>query len=444
MLNKIFAIYNYSINIKESDILENEVMSPIKDNFAIKRAADRHALDLSFCITGSGGYFTSYYITHTICRKSLKKDDLNFIGNNCLKALKIFGNSYKVVSPSVIIGVIDKTIETCIVSIMLGKAQPSSSPDGLVNGVSSILHRLNKWANRTYEGRKIPFSFIIDLNELPQSKHSLDSVSEFLQDDASALLTDGISSYITIGKSLTYHVVNYYDPEQPDKRLPLVPYRFSSFGYMCNAQKLGLILTVQGDILFIKQRKLTYAKRNGDWHFYDYDSFNEILFHDMPEIKTQQPNADIKIKKIYITCLDVAFARTGGCLAICKDENIAEIKKCVQPADLHAPHAPLQQSDKHEKRFFLEKVVVNDNSFDTLCRKARQELLGIDGATVISTDGRFVTTGAIMDNNIDISDTDVHGGARTKIAVKLSQYGIAIKISADGYIECYKNHVHIY
>ena len=76
--------------------------------------------------------------------------------------------------------------------------------------------------------------------------------------------------------------------------------------------------------------------------------------------------------------------------------------------------------------------------------------MGIDGATIILTDGRFVTTGAIIDNqatkraNEGTKETEASGGARKKITMKLSEYGIAIKISADGYIECFKNRKHIF
>lgn len=98
----------------------------------------------------------------------------------------------------------------------------------------------------------------------------------------------------------------------------------------------------------------------------------------------------------------------------------------------------------------LEETIIQKHPFFELGRKARQEIIGIDGATIILTDGRFLTTGAIIDNQATkrayevTKETEASGGARKKIAMKLSVYGIAIKISSDGYIECFKNKKHIF
>lgn len=77
--------------------------------------------------------------------------------------------------------------------------------------------------------------------------------------------------------------------------------------------------------------------------------------------------------------------------------------------------------------------------FQELSRKARQELLAIDGVTILVGNGKFITAGAILESK---KIPGKSGGARTRITRYLSLdkfCGIAIKISADGYIECYEN-----
>lgn len=266
----------------------------------------------------------------------------------------------------------------------------------------------------------------------------------FLDDDSSALLTDGITSYFYIGKEIQYKIIPSFTIKQKNN-IPLVPYRFSGFGDICIDNQIGIILTIQGDILFIKKKKLLFAKRNGDWHAYDYDNFNSILFHDISSsINIDNKEKNNYIKEIYLTCLDVAFARTGGCLAMCPKENLKKIRSSIPDETIHKPFIRKKDNNIDSKRYILENVVINQVSFYELERKARQELLGIDGATIILPDGRFYTTGTIINNNMKNKCYNKHGGARTQATIKLSNYGIAIKISADGYIECYKNMKHIF
>ena len=77
--------------------------------------------------------------------------------------------------------------------------------------------------------------------------------------------------------------------------------------------------------------------------------------------------------------------------------------------------------------------------FDKIDRKTRAELIGMDGATIIDKDGSVISFGAIISN-----DAGSSGGGRGAAAAKLSYGGLAIKISADGYIETYLDGVSIY
>ena len=83
------------------------------------------------------------------------------------------------------------------------------------------------------------------------------------------------------------------------------------------------------------------------------------------------------------------------------------------------------------KRAILKRLI-KGRHFDELDRKLRSELLGLDGACIVGCDGKVQAFGAIIQN-----DSGSLGGGRGAAARKLSEYGMAVKISTDGYIEVY-------
>ena len=86
-----------------------------------------------------------------------------------------------------------------------------------------------------------------------------------------------------------------------------------------------------------------------------------------------------------------------------------------------------------QKRNIILSLLGKNRYFNTINRKLRSELTGLDGATIIEKDGHVVSFGAIIQNEKGSS-----GGGRGAAAKRLSDYGgLAIKISTDGYIEVY-------
>lgn len=446
IVTQVLSLYNYTPDFHRKNkpkITSISDPNVVKDKFLIKSDGNFCLLVVEFTVRADGGY-KKISLNMKIPRMKNCFNHANFIGMNCIKVVKalIYAYTIKSVDKSILISVIEKTIEESIIAIMLGNKQPNALSDPLVDRISMLLRNLSAWSNRTYEGRKVPFSLIIDAPKAYKKIENFQIIESFLKDDASALLTDGITSYLSISDKIEYKIANYCDAENLSRKIPLVPYRFTNIANVCSKDKIGIILTVQGDVLFIKQTKLVFAKRNGLWHFYDYGAFNSALFNDMPGI-ISMPSGKDNIRKIYISCLDTAFARTGGCLCIFTMDNLDKVKKDVRDEDIHKPYYLGPKQDEHKKRFMLEDVVINKKTFYTLGRKAIQEIMGIDGATIISPSGDFLTTGAIINNQTN-KKIKTNGGARTKIAIKLSKYGIAIKVSADGYFKCYKNQKHIF
>jgi len=72
-------------------------------------------------------------------------------------------------------------------------------------------------------------------------------------------------------------------------------------------------------------------------------------------------------------------------------------------------------------------VVVGNKPFQNLDRRLRQELVAIDGATLIDYQGKVLAVGAIL----QIPGGSA-GGGRLAAAKALSSLGVGIKVSQDG------------
>lgn len=87
----------------------------------------------------------------------------------------------------------------------------------------------------------------------------------------------------------------------------------------------------------------------------------------------------------------------------------------------------------------VSKSLIHDSIFQNIDRKLRSELMSLDGACILDCTGKVYSFGAIIQN-----DSGSSGGGRGAAARKLSAYGMAVKISTDGYIELYINETVVY
>jgi hypothetical protein len=78
----------------------------------------------------------------------------------------------------------------------------------------------------------------------------------------------------------------------------------------------------------------------------------------------------------------------------------------------------------------LLQRAIDGRPFHALDRRLRQEILAIDGATILDHTGQLLAAGAILKVPGGSS-----GGGRRAAAVALAAYGVGIKVSADGGIE---------
>lgn len=321
--------------------------------------------------------------------------------------------------------------------------------DKLSKTLLNLLFKLSKWSSKTYEGNKIPFGFIIDCDAENNKSYNY---LNFLDNHSSAVFTDGVYGGILLDKHGNF--VKYFSYEDTHNEhhkntiKPISPFNYIMFTENCTEKKIGVLCLTNGDILLIRDMKLLFSKRNGNWIYYDYNRFRHIISQYI-DTNVYDKSAYLTdfIDQIYLTILDVSFSHTGGCLAITYHDKFDEYRQAIEN-DLLDIELVDNDNDDNELKIQKNKIrqrkkviknLLEDHPFSStykeffnITRKLRQELLGLDGATIVNTNGKLLAAGAIVS-----IDGGSENGGRTAATKQLAKYGFAIKISEDGYIQCY-------
>ena len=324
------------------------------------------------------------------------------------------------------------------------------------NVLFGILTELEKWAARTYEGKKIAIGIILNTSVDNSDQPETISFSDMMDKDFFALLSDGIDSYVEFDKK--GNLIGYLQLNKVKKVNAIAPYEFEMVARFCNEKRIGIVLTKNGDFLLFKNRELLFSKRSGGWNVYSHEEVIQLLSY-----RGNYSLKDIR-RSVYYTALDTSFAYSGGCIIYLNkdtvegalthinahdilDERYFEIKK-RQELENAGKLYNLQTLSSVEAMFnvsyqtFLEqqhcvkaeclRKIISGKPFHELSRKLRQELVSMDGATVIDSDGTIIAVGAILK-----IEAGSDGGGRLAAATTLSKYGIAIKISQDGILKAF-------
>ena len=85
---------------------------------------------------------------------------------------------------------------------------------------------------------------------------------------------------------------------------------------------------------------------------------------------------------------------------------------------------------KENGKISIFNKIIDGRTFQQLYRKLREEIVGIDGATLIDYNGDIVAVGAIIK-----IEAGSRGGGRIAAAKTLSHYGVSMEISSDASIK---------
>ena len=324
--------------------------------------------------------------------------------------------------------------------------------------IESLLDILEDWAKKTYEGKKISFSIIVDPTLNPVDDN--DTFLNFLDDEYSAMLTDCITSSFLIDTSGSLR--DYLSTIEISKRnVPFVekyqlinnlPIRFASLMQKhVTGERVGVFLLSNGDIVLAKKQRIRFIKRNNHWLNFSYDAFKNSL----SSFKIK----DKLISEIFSTAIDVSLAHSGGIIAYQKNDKFYAGEKTIihefdviyremteqelvqslldENSDMSRDQAESEAKKRLIKKSIIRKMIDYSDDykhipFIKIERKLRSDLAALDGAFVIDSKGSVVSIGTIIE-----SEKGSSGGGRSAAAKRLSDNGFAIKISTDGYIEVF-------
>ncbi|MBE6946319.1 MAG: hypothetical protein E7459_09580 [Ruminococcaceae bacterium] len=324
-----------------------------------------------------------------------------------------------------------------------------------------LFSKLEKWSVKTYEGKKVTFGFVINPDVLSNAEEKVDLGNwlDFMEEDHAALLTDCIHSVIELDGNCDFYRYLSISSEDCIPQTSLsekVPLRFTQviLKYV-TGKRIGIFLLNNGDIVLAKHESVCFVRRNLRWLNLSYEAFRNSL----EGFAKKSPDiSDQLYKSIFASVLDVSFSHAGGIIAVVgggKWEQSVGDKKILNPCDNllnGADNETLRQAylkdesgcvqeelERHSKEIrkrlhkrTMMKKLTGGKVFQKLDRKLRGELIAMDGACILNHAGEVYSFGAIIQN-----DSGSTGGGRGAAAKKLSTYGMAVKISTDGYIELY-------
>lgn len=312
---------------------------------------------------------------------------------------------------------------------------------------------LNRWSNRTYEGKKINFGIILNLNDTDEelSLH----YKNILSTDFFALLSDGKSSFVEFNRD--GYLMGYVSLSKIRNYSSTAPNEFNYVAKYCGEKKVGIALTENGDLLIFKNRTLMFAKRRGKWNIYSHEEVIQLLGYRSPHSLKEIRRA------IYLSAIDCSFKYSGGIIIYLKKDSASLALSHVDARDIVSERyyklkkeIELEEADKlynlssaqktkdfyscDYEEFLLKnkcyktqclKQIIEGKKFHELGRKLREEIIAMDGATIIDFDGTVIAVGAIL----KIEARSLSGGGRLAAAIDLAKYGVSIKISQDGIIQ---------
>ena len=312
--------------------------------------------------------------------------------------------------------------------------------------VYCVLSYLDQWAQKTYEGRHVPFGIII--NGQLSTETTFDYI-DFLSQNYSATISDGVYSCVEIYADGQYckHIPICHS----EKVLHPIPYPHQGFAQVCGEGKIGILLTDESDIIVVSEHRLFCSKHNGRWTYNLYEKAFEIIKEQLDGI-SDLSKREYAVFQILQTLIDVSYSHGGACIAIADDVYPnpqllrmtyptlldPDEREIVENDSALAGSIPLTEAEKEVDSFriaALRALAGRDKTFPEMNPYLRRELIEMDGALILGADGIIHAIASIVNTN----GASVMSGARTTAAVRLSKYGLAIKVSQDGYMKFYKN-----
>jgi hypothetical protein len=268
-------------------------------------------------------------------------------------------------------------------------------------------------SSQTYEGKPI----VSALGITSSIGNGVVKLKDLWVEDFARVLSNGFDTIFVSGSDGQAFDFDCLPPLTRTTSL-YAPQRLSALAQwaLTNKKRLVLALNRNGEVLVFRDSKLEFAKRRGKWTYFPHEAI----------VKQMGTGMDKELRaEVYKSCLDASFARTGACICLAQSGNLTKVASFVDPGDL-------LEGAAGPKTQLLRKAI--DKPFHKLDRRLRQEMLAVDGATVLDHTGKVLAVGAI----VKVPRGSKAGGGRKAAARALSKLGLAIKVSADGPIEGFR------
>lgn len=285
--------------------------------------------------------------------------------------------------------------------------------------VAQIINGLTAWSIRTYEGRSAAFGIRVNLHD-DDRRDGGEAIGQIIGEDYFAVLSDGRDTLIETNSH--GQVLGHYSTH--GKRINhsvLAPLQFAKMAIEAGDSQAVIVLTRHSELLIFINKELKFAKRRGVWLHFNHAPIIRLIGAGSKYMGESLRAA------VYETLLDISFAKTGGTICICRKTSIRRLLKDreISAEDLFG------HDEQSAKSRFLQHII-KDRKFQDIPRGLRQELLSVDGATIIDTDGEFICVGSI----VKVRSGSPSGG-RLAATQSLSKYGPSFKVSSDGMISAY-------
>lgn len=289
--------------------------------------------------------------------------------------------------------------------------------------VYKVLQIYNQWAGETHEGRKLSHTIGICPGKQRKGKNHIASLKDVAS--VKSLGSDNDCMLVLCGGGTLLGVEN--PPAKANalrkNHAILAPVGMSDTAlWTGSGGRAAIRLTQDGEILIFRNKMLVFAKRRSIWRCLPHKRLLDELLSE----KRSKEEEETRMAT-YLTVLDLAFGRSGGCLGV--------LPEPVTPESLAALVSPdvLFSSENATANTQLLKELVNARKFYDLPRKLRKQLCSLDGAMLLDAHGTILTAGAIIKTG---GNPDGRGG-RSAAARTLGKNGVGFKVSNDGYVEMY-------
>ena len=193
------------------------------------------------------------------------------------------------------------------------------------DAVSTILRQFESWSARTYEGGAIASSIGVD----PDASGQNISLDDIFHHDFSVVISNGFDTLLVSTPDSKVSGSGQLAANQMG--LNHVPYRLNAIADWANGGKIAFVLNRLGEQLIFRDRKLLFAKRRGEWQFYA---------HEMYLRQMNPPENRLLREAIYQSCLDISFARSGGCIIVVRSGSVEGVSKIISDPDILSSPTP--------------------------------------------------------------------------------------------------------